>query len=184
MNFARLFFTALILTSVLLTSHGQDEREVEIQWKKKRAKKAVKLIENAIAIYFTEYRKYPKLQDEKADTLSSTSGKLAAILTVEEEETNAEKLEKPLRIDFLPLPEAQADGKGGWIAGRVKDGEKSAIYDPWGNPYAISFDTDYNSKIENPSGEGQLLEKVIIWSGGPDGEMDTWEDNIASWKTK
>jgi hypothetical protein len=67
------------------------------------------------------------------------------------------------------------------------DGE-FGLYDPWGQTYQVVLDTDYDEQIENPEpglkGEEMLKSSFIVWSAGPDGDFDTWEDNICSWKLK
>lgn len=82
--------------------------------------------------------------------------------------------------------------------------EKNGIYvtttgvpvfaDFWGHPYYVVLDTNGDGKIPNPArghpvsrGSTELepdeLElDVIAFSAGPDGNPDTWEDNIKSWR--
>jgi prepilin-type N-terminal cleavage/methylation domain-containing protein len=76
--------------------------------------------------------------------------------------------------------------------------------DPWGNPYIIAFDLNYDNKVDiNPSGNPpsnpdpvystypyqNIQKSVIIWSKGPDGKADVLadpngynKDNIKSWQ--
>ena len=91
--------------------------------------------------------------------------------------------------------------------------------DPWGNPYVISMDLNYDesckdsfyclSKVSNPAGANsnpglnglvnpdtsksdnfQYHGKVMVWSAGPDGQVDpnnnvnlsANKDNVLSWK--
>jgi len=73
--------------------------------------------------------------------------------------------------------------------------------DPWGNPYIIAFDLDYDNKVDvpnSPSAQNPIFnpypyEKiprgVIIWSQGPDGKADFLadpqkvnKDNIKNWE--
>jgi len=71
--------------------------------------------------------------------------------------------------------------------------------DPWGNPYIIAFDLDYDNAVEipnsatqnpifNPYPYGRTPKAVLIWSKGPDGEATSGnpnagvnKDNIKSW---
>jgi hypothetical protein len=52
-------------------------------------------------------------------------------------------------------------------------GSDGVLYDPWGNPYLIKIDSNYNGIILNPysanAGPAQLKAGVIVWSLGPDG---------------
>lgn len=72
--------------------------------------------------------------------------------------------------------------------------------DPWGNPYIIAFDLDYDNKVDvpnsppaqnpifNPYPYEKIARGVIIWSKGPDGKADALadpqqlnKDNIKNW---
>jgi prepilin-type N-terminal cleavage/methylation domain-containing protein len=73
--------------------------------------------------------------------------------------------------------------------------------DPWGNPYIIAFDLDYDNKVEvpnspstqnpifNPYPYEKIARGVIVWSKGPDGKADALpdpqkvnKDNIKNWE--
>ncbi len=60
-----------------------------------------------------------------------------------------------------------------------------SLMDPWGYPYKILVDSDYNEEIANPdtNGGGKPIrgQKAVMWSGGKDGKLDTWADNVKSW---
>lgn len=80
----------------------------------------------------------------------------------------------PSRTVFLTVKVAKANGANG-------RGDSDGVYrDPWGHPYMVSVDSDYDGKIRNPfwsggkwSGEGQFLTAgVAVWSFGPDGDWD------------
>ena len=72
---------------------------------------------------------------------------------------------------------------GGGVLGTV-DPYVGAFVDPWGKPYQYRLDTDGNGEIGNPDpSAGTLLQaQVIAWSAGPDGDYDTWEDNVGNWE--
>jgi len=73
--------------------------------------------------------------------------------------------------------------------------------DPWGNPYIIAFDLDYDNKVDvpnsppaqnpifNPYPYEKIPRGVIVWSKGPDGKADALadpqkvnKDNIKNWE--
>lgn len=70
--------------------------------------------------------------------------------------------------------------------------------DPWGNPYVIAFDMNFDNKVDVEDGVEPTLmtypyrnisQPVIIWSKGPDGRADVFadpqgrnKDNIKSWE--
>ncbi len=89
-------------------------------------------------------------------------------------------------------------------------GSDGVYRDPWGNPYIISFDLDYNEETSDglysslrknkttasPRLAPTLATRIFIWSFGPDGKVDTRaptgindagkgtganKDNILSW---
>jgi prepilin-type N-terminal cleavage/methylation domain-containing protein len=44
------------------------------------------------------------------------------------------------------------------------------LRDPWGNPYIITFDLNYDNKVEDPI-YGIVPGSVLVWSCGPDGKF-------------
>lgn len=68
---------------------------------------------------------------------------------------------------------------------------ESRLVDAWGNLYQVVWDTDGSNDITNPEFAAgvrgaNVPEKIaihtIIYSGGPDGNLETWEDNVCSWR--
>lgn len=48
----------------------------------------------------------------------------------------------------------------------------------------MRFDTDGNNRISNPDPTipaASLPDSIDVWSAGPDGDFDTWEDNVKIW---
>lgn len=60
---------------------------------------------------------------------------------------------------------------------------QGAFLDPWGQPYHIVVDLDYDNVCAAPDTIYQRIqgEGVIAWSNGPDGKSDT-DDDLRSWK--
>ncbi len=90
------------------------------------------------------------------------------------------------RHDFLPdLPEAKMvrdEPVGGSF--RLTEDE-IAFYDSWGRLYQILLDHNNDGRVRDPSRPGEkawIESKFLVWSAGPDGNPDTWDDNICSWK--
>ena len=73
--------------------------------------------------------------------------------------------------------------------------------DPWGNPYVIAFDLNYDNKIDIGNGVDpvypvypyRIPQAAVVWSKGPDGKAEqgdgtyngreaTNRDNIKSWQ--
>jgi type II secretory pathway pseudopilin PulG len=64
--------------------------------------------------------------------------------------------------------------------------------DPWGNPYIITLDLNYDQQCADPF-YGKIRQPVLVWSFGPDGKYDASDvsqlknkgdnkDNVLSWK--
>ena len=64
--------------------------------------------------------------------------------------------------------------------------DTAEIFDPWGNPYYVLFNYDFDDELKDPFSEDiHFATEVLVWSPGPDGKTgtpETNEDNICSWK--
>jgi prepilin-type N-terminal cleavage/methylation domain-containing protein len=108
---------------------------------------------------------------------------------------NTNHLRNPQRHPFLPArlaPKANAPGVG-------LDG---VFRDPWGNPYIVTIDVNYDGVCQDgfyypltKPGKPLLVRgSVMVWSFGPDGKADpnpsvgpnggANKDNILSWEEK
>ncbi|MGD9613608.1 MAG: type II secretion system protein [Kiritimatiellia bacterium] len=60
----------------------------------------------------------------------------------------------------------------------------AAFVDAWGMPFKFRLDQTGNGEMANPNVEigGVLKTQVAVWSAGPDGDFDTWADNVAGWE--
>lgn len=78
---------------------------------------------------------------------------------------------------------ATQESPGGYIAGvhEVEEG-RLELLDRWWKPYQVIMDTNRDGVVADPSApDRKLKENVIVWSGGPDGDPNTWNDNAATW---
>lgn len=57
-----------------------------------------------------------------------------------------------------------------------------AFVDPWGNPFEYKVDADRNEEIPDPETDTVVRARVLAWSAGPDGDYDTWDDNVKGWE--
>lgn len=87
----------------------------------------------------------------------------------------------PRGIRYLNPKEARGKRDGAtyhpsrsWIIG---------LHDPWGNPYQVVLDTDYDEIIVVPLKTPVLLKgkRAAVYSAGPDGILET-NDDIKSWR--
>ena len=137
---------------------------------------------NAVEQFQNEYQRYPEATSfsKGSDTNSSSDSAEGLIRTLK----GMDDKQNPRRADFLGDVKAAKVVNGKPVNGLVEEGEELSLMDPWGNFFQVVLDTDYNEKVENPAPKpgGQLRKTVIVWSAGPDGKLDTWEDNVCSWK--
>lgn len=135
------------------------------------ATQAATQLRTALMNYKSEYKRFPQLQGGEGDTEIETdgsSGLITALLAV----PNAPATEKYNRrkIPFFSGRPAKTSRSGGI----VRNGAECKLNDPWGNPFIILYDSDYNNELEVPSGEGEGTKRVsltvAVWSYGPNGE--------------
>lgn len=71
--------------------------------------------------------------------------------------------------------------------GLLRAKNSAQLFDPWGNPYYVLLNYDYDQELREPQGIGNQIHydrHVLIWSKGPDGKSGTPEtnkDNLYSW---
>lgn len=138
-------------------------------------------LKNAISAHFTELRKYPAF-DSTYDTDLSTDFHLMDIL-VGADYTLKNRHISPRRIAFYSGREATLGEDGRYLKGVSKTPEgRTELWDPWGNHYHVRLDTNHDNMIADPSGgDAPIPESILVWSAGPDGDFDTWKDNVKSW---
>ncbi|MGO8680739.1 MAG: type II secretion system protein [Limisphaerales bacterium] len=116
---------------------------------------------------------------------------------------NANHQKNPQQTPFLSAKMGDANNTNGVV------GPDLVYRDPWGNPYVISMDLNYDGQCEDafyglqkvsggglnglilqPDGNYAAHSEVMVWSAGPDGEIDpnsaatigANKDNILSWQ--
>jgi prepilin-type N-terminal cleavage/methylation domain-containing protein len=145
--------------------------------KNEQARVLAMSIANGIKSYYAEYNKFPLPQD-------STGSEVGALRT-DEVLTSAllatDLMQNPKKIRFLPdLKDATESGS----YGLKMTGDQPIIVDPWGQEYHVIMDADYSGDVENPNpaaGAPKLFQTVLVFSGGPDKDPSTWNDNVMSW---
>jgi prepilin-type N-terminal cleavage/methylation domain-containing protein len=62
--------------------------------------------------------------------------------------------------------------------------DAGAFVDTWGRPFRFLLDVTGQGQLDNPNDEvgGMVRGRALAWSAGPDGDYDTWADNVASWE--
>jgi prepilin-type N-terminal cleavage/methylation domain-containing protein len=147
---------------------------IQNQAKKTQAKNDLLQIVTALNAYYTEYGKYPLTPSAPADTTygsTTTNDRLFNILRSVNSPTD-----NPRGIVFLSPPDAKdrTNPKAGISTASASVGQ---YFDPWGKPYMIRIDTDYDNQVPNPysanAGNAPLRSGVIAWSFGKDTQSES-----------
>jgi prepilin-type N-terminal cleavage/methylation domain-containing protein len=168
----------LVVISIIIVLMGllfPAFRGVQDQARKTQAKNDLLQIVNAINAFNTEYGQYPcgaQTQDDTQDFFAGNDGTQSKLFTDLRgisgmTDTNI----NPRLIVFISPPFsktlAHAQAKSGIC-------DQGHWHDPWGSPYRVKMDNNYNNQIQNPytsntgAGFGVLNIGAIAWSLGPD----------------
>ncbi|QIF03174.1 hypothetical protein [Roseimicrobium sp. ORNL1] len=132
----------------------------------------------AVKAYQTEYSRLPALDSppptedntQGYDTTSEKGRGIIKILTGEDESKN------PRNVPFFEPPARKKSGAGYT--------PENGLVDTWGTKgYVMILDYNSDGEISIPGHPGgRISSTVIIYSAGPDGDYNTWDDNITSWQ--
>ncbi len=124
--------------------------------RKAQARNDVMQIAAAVKAFKAEYGRLPDKATGE-DKEIEDNAELMAILTADKEDNSGLNSKK---IVFLE-PKVSSSAKGGFFEGK--------FYDPWGTPYFVKLDTDYDNRIEL-NGYPDCIGVVVAVSYGPDGK--------------
>ena len=155
--------------------------------KKLQAKNDLTQIVTAVNAFYTEYGRYPLVTD---DTPIANNSDLLYTLRGVAYGANLGNAVNTRQIVFISPAEdtSQTNPKG-------KIGSTGQFYDPWGQPYKIVIDGNYDNQITNPytadtgAGPGTLKQGVLAWSYGKDTKLGNNgdgkyknSDDVISWQ--
>jgi len=161
--------------------------------KKTQAKNDVTQIVIAVNAYYTEYGKY-SVPTGNSDDGYVVGGNGTSGGTIINALRGLDLTSNARQIVFISPPDAkdQTNPRAGI---KTSDGQ---FYDPWGTPYAIKIDANYDNQVPNPyslnAGSAALRSGVISWSFGKDKQSDsvpgpasdknggTNSDDVISWQ--
>jgi prepilin-type N-terminal cleavage/methylation domain-containing protein len=163
---------------------------VQNQARKAQARNDLVQIVTAVNAYYAEYGRYPLSPVTPADTTYGTATPNAQLFN---ELRNVAATQNPRGIIFLSPPDAKdaTNPRAGISSAAASAGQ---YFDPWGKPYLIRIDTDYDNQVSNPysqnAGSAPLLRSsVIAWSlgknqigGTGDKNSSNSNDDIISWQ--
>lgn len=140
-------------------------------------------IEGAVANFYTEYGSMPS-----AGTADTTVKTDASGINLLKTLLGMDTVLNPRGIKFLSAKEGKANKNG--LIYDAAGTNVTGMYDPWGGPFNIILDLDYNEKLENvkPKGTGSVSvtlngRRVAVWSDGADGVSVTGKatDDVKTW---
>ena len=185
-----------ILAAILLPALAIAKKKAKIA----AARVDMKNIESAIAAYQAAYTLAPTPNPlpggaSRANdySFSETNTDVIVILMDVDAFSNGGHARNPQKHSFLNATLKQTTSSQG-----VSTPDYN-FRDPWGNPYIIAFDLDYDNAVEVlnvPGGQntyyqpypyGRTARAILIWSMGPDGKATAGNnplnnDNIKSWE--
>jgi len=163
--------------------------------RKAQAKNDISNIVTAVKAYYTEYGKYPQADPAPTTAADFTYGgttvdnsHLFNVLRATGTQGMDQAL-NPRTVVFIEVPTAKdpSNPKAGL---GYNDGK---YYDPWGTPYFIMIDFDYDNQLTNPyssnAGWGKINTGVLAWSLGKDKSGGSGDknagggaDDVLSWQ--
>ena len=171
---------------------------VQNQARQTQAKNDVTQIVNAVNAYYTEYGKYPLVTADTTITATSTPNNADLFYTLRAVASgaNAGDVANPRKITFISPPDVKDPANPRSGIGTTTGAGR--YYDPWGTPYVIKIDGNYDNQLANPyslnAGSPNLTIGVIAWSFGKDGQSGsvpgpaadknagTASDDVISWQ--
>jgi prepilin-type N-terminal cleavage/methylation domain-containing protein len=159
----------IILAGLLYPAYNA----VQSQAKRAQAKNDLTQIVNAVNAYYTEYGKYPLAT---ADTVYGPAGSLNDglfyTLRAVASGANAGDVANPRKIVFINPPYVKDPANPRSGIGTPTGTRPGEYHDPWGKPYVIKIDGNYDNQLANPytlnAGPATLQIGVISWSFGKD----------------
>jgi prepilin-type N-terminal cleavage/methylation domain-containing protein len=164
----------IVIIAILMGLAFPAFQAVQNQARKTQAKNDLVQIVTAVNAFYTEYGKYPLTPTAPADVTYGAAGSTNDALFNVLRAKNA--TENPRQIVFISPPDAKdlANPRSG-IGTSTGIGQ---FFDPWGTPYYVEIDGNYNNQIDtNPystnAGSTPLQAGVIAWSFGKDLKSQT-----------
>jgi prepilin-type N-terminal cleavage/methylation domain-containing protein len=170
-------------------------KAVQNQAKQTQAKNDLTQIVNAVNAFYTEYGKYPLPTGTTGDFIFGPGGNsnppsnselFYTLRAINAGTMNANNAANPRQIVFIspPAVKTPTNPRSG-IATQAATINCFSVaigdfVDPWGTPYNVEIDGDYNNQIttnpygnNNGAGPQPLTVGVIAWSLGLDGVLGT-----------
>ena len=172
-----IFITAVVAGLLFPVGFGPHEPS-----RKAEARIAAIALTAALKACYAEYGHWPDFAGDGLFLDEPRQGQLLRVLCAKDEINNPRKI-----IFFESKDATESSGK---YRGGIRR-ETGVFYDPWGQPYRLALDADYDGTIANPyPDDGPITASVIVWSLGKDGQQGApanprtakGSDDICSWQ--
>ena len=179
----------IVIIAILLRFAFPVFQAVQNQTKKTQAKNDLIQIVTAVNAFYTEYGRYPTSESDDSTAKFGTGFSKTNDVILNELRATSTTL-NTRQIVFLSPPDVKDPAKPQSGISRADN----QFYDPWGRPYALALDANYDNQItpnpygdNNGAGASPLRQGVIAWSVGRDGTLGkngqfTGSDDIISWQ--
>lgn len=129
----------------------------------------------AVNRFYSEYGRLPDLEKEVRTEAGDEGGvTLLQVLLAED----GSEVENPRAINFLDVQEGKGK-RGGLYYGTSGSTQVQGLYDPFGQPYVVKLNTEYEDVLTFQLGEKTYNlrgEQVAVYSPGPDQKLGTSDD--------
>jgi hypothetical protein len=168
----------LILAGILLPAGGEGAHS-----RKGEAYSMETSLVSALKAYRIDYGRFPAVRADGCYETAADNAKLIRVLCALDTTDNTQKI-----VYFEAMSIRSKNTRRSGID------PQGVLLDPWGNPYRIRVDTDWDDKVQNPYKDTRhsfLNESVIVWSVGKDGIqgptdakgiLSATSDDVMSWK--
>ena len=167
-------------------------KAVQTQARQTQAKNDLTQIVNAVNAFYTDYGKYPLVTADTIYGTAATANKALFDVLRGMDATN-----NPRQIVFISPPDVKDPNNPRSGIGTAA-GNLGRYFDPWGTPYLVEIDGNYNNAVANPytanaGATPNLAIGVVAWSLGTDqagataaasGDKNTgiYADDVISWQ--
>lgn len=173
-------FAGLVLgyTSVYLALSDRGNDRALIRARTVTALSTATALESAVNGFYTEYGKLPDVANRVATTSPQGVEFLSIMLGLKEKSVHPQNVRQ---IRFLVAREGK-NLKNGLIYS-VSGDSVEGLFDPWGNPYTVILDTDYDKllRFRIATKDVELKgHRVAVFSPGADQKEGT-DDDVLTW---
>lgn len=164
-------FLAVVVAMILLAIPAYEKTLVRT--KSAVAKNVAQTLQTSVIAYHVRHGEWPVMSENGVDTTLRSEGVLVDVLSGKGSPSGPGGGNPDgTSISASQIAQVRSEESGEVVP---------TIIDVWGRAFFIRMDTDGDGEVEDPSGPGRLARKVLVWSAGPDGDAETWEDNVVSW---